>query len=106
VKAGESYTSAVHRKLDEELGLPTNTPLADIGEVAMADEGSTKFVGVFAGRLHDAPRFNPDEVAALMLLPIATLDQLIISSPSMFTETFLHVYPEYRKHVGSIRQGP
>jgi len=94
LRAGETYQEAAARKLFDELRLVT--PLRSLGEVRMVDEGSHKFVGVFAGHTGEVPQFDPAEIAELVYIEAAPLDRMVKTTPDAFTPTFLHVYRNFR----------
>lgn len=87
VKAGESYEAAAERKLREELGL-TDVPLRLLGKTSMVDEGSKKFISVFAATHEGGLRPNPEDFAAWEFVP---LERLRAGRSRRLTPTFEHV---------------
>lgn len=96
VMAGESYDIAIRRKLKDELVSVQTAQLRKLAEIQMDDEGSTKFVGVYVGRVASVPKFDEDHIAGLAVLPVSTIDGLLTSAPYLFTTTFVNVYRRFR----------
>jgi isopentenyldiphosphate isomerase len=92
--AGESYEAAAERRLGEELGV-YGMPLRYIGKTSMVDEGSEKFIGVFAATSDGPFRFDKSVIEKIEFLPIGVIRQLQASGARAFTPTFLRVLDFY-----------
>lgn len=88
--AGESYTAGASRRLLEELDV--RTELTFWGVLEVADEGVTKFVGVFSG-VADRPRIaEPDHIAEIKFESIAAIERDLGDGLSTYTDTFRQVF--------------
>ncbi len=89
--AGETYEAGARRRLAEEVDL--HSPLADVGKVAVPDQGVTKFVHVFWTPLAGAqPRImDAAHVAGLEWHTIGDVQHRLATEPAVFTPTFAHV---------------
>jgi isopentenyldiphosphate isomerase len=99
--AGETYHHAIHRKVWNELR--TNPKMTWLGEVEMIDQRSRKFVGVFAGHLFGLPDFDRDQIDDLVYLAPDELMDLLERRPTLFTDTFIHVYGYYLRSQATAR---
>ena len=96
--AGESYQAAAERRLAEELGIHHVRPTY-IGKIAMEDEGSHKFIGVFAA-IHDGPfTFDKKHIERLEFLPRQVIHELQAAEARTFTPTFLRVLSFYENRM-------
>lgn len=86
VDAGESYESAGHREMREEIG--GDCPLVRFWKVGATEETGFEFVEYYAG-LCDGPfRFAPGEVEAGAFFPVFQIRRWIENSPEEFTPLF------------------
>jgi isopentenyl-diphosphate delta-isomerase len=96
--AGESYEAAAERRLAEELGVH-GVPLMYVGKTSMEDEGSHKFIAVFAAK-HDGPfDFDRSHIEQLEFLPREVIHDLQASGSRTFTPTFLRVLGFYESRM-------
>jgi isopentenyldiphosphate isomerase len=100
VHAGETYEEAARRRLLEELGLRTD--LQPVGVMAMADDGVTKFVGVFVTVADDPRNALPDHIAALEFRSLDDVRDQMAERPSDFTDTFREVLAFVEKAGGDV----
>jgi isopentenyldiphosphate isomerase len=91
--AGETYSEASARKLRSELNISAD--LTYFGEVTMLDEGCLKFIGVFLGKMLQAPSFDRDEIEKLVYMEPTKVWTEIRNSPEKITPTFLLVYEHF-----------
>lgn len=89
--AGEAYHEAAARRTFEELNF--RAELQTVGRTTMQDDGSTKFIGVYAADVdRDAPSIRaPEHIADIAFLPIDRLHSQLAQDPDRFTPTFRHV---------------
>jgi isopentenyldiphosphate isomerase len=96
--AGESYQAAAERRLAEELGV-RGVPLSYVGKTSMEDEGSHKFIAVFAAT-HDGPfDFDRNQIERLEFLPREVIHELQTAGSRTFTPTFLRVLSFYESRM-------
>lgn len=96
--AGESYRAAAERRLAEELGIPDGS-LNYVGKTSMEDEGSHKFIAVFAAT-HDGPfSFDRNHIERLEFLPVHMIHELQAAGSRKFTPTFLRVLSFYESRM-------
>src|ERR1700726_920133 len=76
--AGESYQAAAVRRLAEELGVH-GVALSYIGKTSMTDEGSEKFIGVFAATSDGPFHFDRNQIQKLEFLQRNVIHQLQLS---------------------------
>jgi isopentenyl-diphosphate delta-isomerase len=96
--AGESYQAAAVRRLGEELGVH-GVALSYIGKTSMTDEGSEKFIGVFAATSDGPFHFDRSQIQKLEFLPRNVIHQLQLSGERTFTPTFLKVLSFYESKL-------
>jgi len=98
-RRGEELAEALHRRLDEELGLDTDLRYlftfsyhAHFGEA-----GSEREVcSVWAGRTKEIPQPNPSEITGWKWISAAELEREIAETPEKFTPWFLEEWPRVR----------
>jgi isopentenyldiphosphate isomerase len=96
--AGESYPAAAKRRLVEELGI-RDVPLNYVGKTSMEDEGSHKFIAVFAAT-HDGPfDFDRNHIERVEFLPREVIHELQATGSRTFTPTFLKVLRFYESRM-------
>ena len=96
--AGESYQAAAERRLAEELGLH-DTRLNYVGKTSMVDEGSQKFIAVFA-TTHEGPfSFDRSHIERIEFLPRQVIHELEAAGSRTFTPTFLRVLSFYESKM-------
>jgi len=90
VAAGEDYSQAAHRRLEEELGIDLELQFAT--KTQMPDEGCTKFITLYFAR-HSGP-FNIDSahIARVEFVGLTDMQNAIKNEPSRFTPTLLHLW--------------
>ena len=96
--AGESYQAAAERRLAEELGV-YNIPLRHIGKTSMVDDGSEKFIGVFAVTSDGPFRLDKSHIERVEFLPRSMIHELQASGDRAFTPTFLRVLSFYESKM-------
>jgi isopentenyl-diphosphate delta-isomerase len=90
-RRGETLDSAVHRRLDEELGLHSGLQfLFKFQYQAQYDaEGAEhELCSVYAGRSGDQPKVNPNEISGLRWIAPDALDAEMAARPEDFTPWF------------------
>ncbi len=90
-RRGESLDQAIHRRLEEELGL--KCPLQFLFKFEYqaqfdADGAEHELCSVYAGHNDRLPRTNLNEIAAVRYLAPATLDAEMAAQPEVFTPWF------------------
>lgn len=103
---GETNIKAGKRRLQEEMGFVTE--LEDtISFIYKApfDNGLTEheFDHVMIGKYEDAPRINPDEVAAWKWMPIEDVKNDMLVHPEIYTEWFKIIFDKFYKHINIIK---
>jgi isopentenyl-diphosphate delta-isomerase len=90
-RRGETVDSAIHRRLDEELGLKSALGfLFKFQYQAQFDaEGAEhELCWVYAGRSAQQPKVNPNEISGLRWIAPAALDAEMAARPDAFTPWF------------------
>jgi isopentenyldiphosphate isomerase len=94
IYANEPYIEAARRKTTAELGVYLDHQW--LGYFKMADERSTKFVGLFSAQLQSIPiEFDHNQIAAIEKLHPREISAKIVRTPSLFTSTFLAAYEHF-----------
>jgi len=98
-RAGEVLEEALHRRLEQELGL--DTELVHLFtfryHARFGDAGSEREVcSVWVGRSDGPVRVNPHEIDAWRWIAPAELDAEIAADPGRFTPWFLEEWPRVR----------
>jgi isopentenyldiphosphate isomerase len=96
--AGESYRAAAERRLVEELGIH-DVPLRYVGKTSMDDDGSHKFIAVFAATYDGPFTFDRNHIERLEFLPIPVIHELQAAGSRTFTPTFLRVLSFYESRM-------
>lgn len=104
-RRGETIDKAIHRRLDEELGL--KTPLEFLFKFEYqaqfdADGAEHELCWVYAGRSNQAPRVNPTEISAMRYIAPVVLDAEIAKIPDVFTPWFKLEWARIRKEFTSF----
>lgn len=104
-RRGESIDDAIHRRLQEELQL--QCPLAFLFKFryqAQFDEqgAENELCSVFAGRSHDQPALNPNEVSELRYVAPDALDHEIQARPQDYTPWFKIEWARIRRDHGAL----
>lgn len=104
-RRGETIESAIHRRLDEELGL--KTPLQFLFKFEYqaqfdADGAEHELCWVYAGRCEAAPRVNPTEISGMRYVAPAALDAEIAAEPEVFTPWFKLEWARIRKEFPAV----
>lgn len=71
--------------------LHLRVPVSEIGQIAMHDEHSLKFITVFNGKFSSAPNFDTNQIDSLVYMPSNELHHRINYHPEIFTETFISI---------------
>ncbi len=90
-RRGEAMDTAIHRRLEEELGL--DCPLNFLFKFQYqaqfdADGAEHELCWVYAGRSNDRPQVNPNEIAATRSIRPEALDAEMMAQPESFTPWF------------------
>jgi len=104
-RRGETLESAVHRRLDEELGLQCPLqPLFKFEYQAQFDDDGAEheLCAVYAGICADAPRMNPTEIAAVRYIAPEALDAEIAAAPDAFTPWFKIEWSRIRREYPEV----
>ncbi|MDR3416764.1 MAG: isopentenyl-diphosphate Delta-isomerase [Nevskia sp.] len=99
-RRGETLDQAIHRRLDEELGL--QCPLQFLFKFQYqaqfdADGAEHELCWVYAGVSSDAPKVNANEIAALRYIAPAALDAEMAAQPERFTPWFMIEWQRIRR---------
>ena len=92
---GETILEAAHRRLSEEMGMPTDlTVLTHFIYKADCDNGLTEHEldYVVKGITNENPTINLDEVNAFRWISMADLNKWVNTSPTDFTVWFLELF--------------
>lgn len=98
-RRGETTDFALHRRLEEELGIDTGLEylFTFSYHATFRDLGSEREVcSVWAGFSSAEPQPNPTEIEAWRWISTKELDQEIIENPGNFTPWFLQEWPRVR----------
>ncbi len=100
---GEQMSEAIHRRAMQELGCEVGPPepvLPDYRYRAVMDDGTVEneICPVFGARLLTEPVPNPDEVDALMWVPMSDLRQLVGADPQRYS-------PWMRDQLSQLHEG-
>lgn len=102
-RLGESMTVATERRLAEELGLRTNLEfLYRFEYIARFEDAGTEheLCAVYAGRVHEDPKPNGNEIADWRWVPAAQVSSELAQAPERFTPWFQlewqHICQEFR----------
>ena len=99
VDSGETYLQAALREMREELGIEPDSPaMRYLGKLPPSKTTANEFTAVYRYFCPFDTRFAPppDEVDALLWLPVAEFERQIAASPQNFTPSFLEVYKFYK----------
>lgn len=104
-RRGESIERAIHRRLEEELGL--KSPLQFLFKFEYqaqfdADGAEHELCWVYAGRSDRAPRTNLNEIAAVRYVAPAALDAEIAQRPQAFTPWFKLEWARIRREHAAV----
>jgi len=98
-RRGEELSGALHRRLDEELGLDTqleylfkfsyHAPFRNLGS-------EREVCSVWAGYSNREPRPNPSEITSWKWISASELDRESEETPEIFTPWFLEEWPRVR----------
>ena len=104
-RRGEDIGDAIHRRLDQELGL--SCPLEFLFkfqyQAQFDDEGSeNELCSVYAGHCDDAPEVNRNEISDLRYIEPAALDREMNDTPSAFTPWFRIEWQRIREEHGRV----
>ena len=97
VLAGENYDAAAGRKLSEELSVTSE--LQHVGNTAMLEGASIKFIGVYEAS-HEGPfHFDPTSASAVEFLSLPAIRTYHAAGARLFTPTFLTVLDFYESRI-------
>lgn len=100
---GESYESAAHRRLKEEMGLscPSLSPLFHFIYKAELDNELTEHEldHIFVGYTDTLPEINPQEVEEWHYIPFPELKRKVTRQPETYTVWFRTVYQKVEKYL-------
>ncbi len=94
VDAQESYATAAARELREEVGL--TAPLIWLHTLPACPETHQEFTAVFTGHTDDTPRPDPEEVASVRWIDVASLWADMTTHPDRYTSSFRTVLSWFR----------
>jgi isopentenyl-diphosphate delta-isomerase len=107
-RRGETLDEAIHRRLDEELGL--KCPLQFLFKFQYqaqfdADGAEHELCSVYAGHSAEAPRVNGNEISALRYVAPEQLEAEMAAAPERFTPWFVIEWQRIRReHPGLLAQ--
>ncbi|HZR35627.1 MAG TPA: isopentenyl-diphosphate Delta-isomerase [Nevskia sp.] len=104
-RRGETLDQAIHRRLEEELGLKTALRfLFKFQYQAQFDaEGAEhELCSVYAGRSDDQPKVNPNEISGLRWIAPDALDAQMAASPEAFTPWFKIEWARIRRDHAEV----
>lgn len=96
--AGENYTAAARRELEEELGI-AEAPLIRIGHLAPSPATGMEHVELFVARYDGRVHFPAAEISAVMPFPAELIDRWISRRPQDFASSFIHCWQLVRQHM-------
>lgn len=98
VKAGERPEDAARREVREELGIRPPR-LRRLGKVRLEDQGATKFLYLYVGVVPSLVAMQPDpeEVAAVEFVEVASLRDIVRRRERRFTPTFLSAFALFER---------
>ena len=87
--AGEDYTSAVLRELEEEMSIQAETPPEEIARIAPCEATGWEHVRLYRMNHHGSVRFPAAEVSAATWFPIAEIEAWLAARPEDFSSGFI-----------------
>jgi 16S rRNA (adenine1518-N6/adenine1519-N6)-dimethyltransferase len=94
--AGEDYTAAATRELEEEMNIRSESPLAEIAVISPCEGTGWEHVRLFQTMHEGSVKFPSAEIDAAIWFPIAEIEAWIASCPSDFARGFLECWKMYR----------
>ena len=98
--AGEDYSAAVIRELDEEMGIRADEAPQEIARIAPCEETGWEHVRVYQTSHSGGVSYPAAEVAAAQWFPVAELDAWIAARPADFSSGFLACWLAARSMLG------
>ena len=108
-RRGETMENAIHRRLDEELGMQCEFQFQfKFQYQAQFDEEGAEheLCWVYAGRSDAEPVANANEIAGLRYVSPDALDREIAAQPEMFTPWFKIEWDRLRREHAHVLQPP
>jgi len=108
-RRGETLESAIHRRLDEELGLKTELGFLFKFEYQAqfdADGAEHEVCWVYAGRSVGQPKVNPNEISGLRWIAPDALDAEMAAQPDAFTPWFKIEWDRLRREHAHVFASP
>ena len=93
VDAGETYETAAHRELNEELNL--HGELTYIGKLPASPETAYEHTVLYRLTTDEPPQPDPGEIARVEFHPVAVIQQMVIDNPERFTPPFRMLVAEF-----------
>jgi len=96
--AGEDYTSAVNRELQEELGI-TDAPLKYVGKLAPSEKTGWEHIGLYLAAHMGGVRYPCSEVEVGLWFSPELIDEWVAARPQDFASGFLECWQTFRTEV-------
>jgi 16S rRNA (adenine1518-N6/adenine1519-N6)-dimethyltransferase len=97
--AGEDYTTAVLRELDEEMGIQAETPPEEIARIAPNEATGWEHVRLYRMSHHGSVRFPAAEVSAAAWFPLAEIESWLAARPEDFSSGFIECWNAARRSM-------
>ncbi len=104
-RRGEEMQTAIHRRLEEELGLDCELQFLFKFQYQAqfdADGAENELCWVYAGHSDVAPTVNPNEISAVRYIAPAALDAEIEATPEAFTPWFKIEWARMRREHSEV----
>ncbi len=104
-RRGETLDQAIHRRLEEELGLKTALRFLFKFQYQAqfdADGAEHELCSVYAGRSEDQPKVNPNEISGLRWIAPDALDAEMTAKPEAFTPWFKIEWARIRRDHAEV----
>ena len=100
VDFGESYETAAHRELGEEIGVDSR--LVRFWKIEATDETGQEFLEIFVGASEGPFRFAPGEVETGAYFPVDQIKRWLELSPEDFTPVFRMIARKFLNETKSL----
>ena len=97
VDAGETYTRAACRELEEELGIRAGDDLRLLCQLAAGPQTGNEFVAVYEVVTDQTPHPDPHEIIDGRWCTAEALEVWLAAEPESFTAAFHEIWKRYRQ---------